>query len=286
MLVWAAGLPAAELVIPYIPALPLTAMRCVLAAIVLMLAWVAAEGTAPMRRANWGIAMLVGGVCIGLGAVFLVIAQARTDPVTVAIITATMPVIGIALEVALDGRRLTLTLIFGLLLSLAGGLFAYGAAMGSFRLGLGAAAALASVTVFTWGSRATVTAFPDLTPLGRTAITVTGAAITTTAGALIWSVAGGPPVEWTALGVPEYAALALFGIGSLAVSQIMWIIAVGRIGIGISALHMNAVPFYVMIILFALGGAWSWPQALGAAVVVLGVLIAQGLVPLPFARRV
>ena len=49
------------------------------------------------------------------------------------------------------------------------------------------------------------------------------------------------------------AALAVFALGSLALSQILWIISVGRLGIGLASLHINAVPFYVMLILFALG---------------------------------
>jgi hypothetical protein len=40
-----------------------------------------------------------------------------------------------------------------------------------------------------------------------------------------------------------------------------------------------------MLILFALGGLWNWPQAFAAALVGLGVLIAQGILPLPFGRR-
>ena len=39
-----------------------------------------------------------------------------------------------------------------------------------------------------------------------------------------------------------------------------------------------------MLILFALGGRWDWMQAFGAAVVLAGVLVAQGLVRLP--RRI
>jgi hypothetical protein len=44
---------------------------------------------------------------------------------------------------------------------------------------------------------------------------------------------------------------------------------------------MNAVPVYVMIIMFALGAGWNWPQAYGAVIVAIGVLIAQGLIRLP-----
>ena len=39
---------------------------------------------------------------------------------------------------------------------------------------------------------------------------------------------------------------------------------------------MNAVPFYVMVIVVLfLGESWSWWQAVGAAVVAAGVIIAQ-----------
>ncbi len=281
MMTWAAGLPAAELVIPHIPPVTLTALRTLLAAAVLMPLWWVVDGAEAIRRANWGRGILVGGICIGLGAVLLVIAQAKTDPVTVAVITATMPVVGIALEVLFDGRRLTAALMIGLLLSLAGGFAAYGAGMGSLSIGIGALAALGSVLAFTWGSRATVTAFPTLTPIGRTAITVTGAAIVASVAALAYSAVGGPPTDWAALGVREVSALMLFGVGSLAISQVLWIVAVGRLGIGMSSLHMNAVPFYVMLILFLLGQGWNWPQAIGAAVVGVGVLIAQGFIRLP-----
>ena len=281
MLTWAAGLPAAQLIIHLIPPVTLTALRASLAAAVLIPLWIGVEGWGPIRSANWGKGILVGGICIGLGAVLLVIAQAKTDPVTVAVITAIMPVIGITMEVALEGRRLTIALILGLSLSLLGGFMAYGAGVGSMTLGVGALAALGSVLAFTWGSRATVTAFPALTPLGRTAITVSGAAILMSLAALIYSALGGPPTQWAALGLPEWSALMLFGIGSLAISQILWIMAVGQLGIGLSSLHMNAVPFYVMIIMFALGAGWNWPQAYGAVIVALGVLIAQGLIRLP-----
>jgi drug/metabolite transporter (DMT)-like permease len=281
MLVWAAGLPAADLVIPLIPPLPLTAMRTGLAALVLMLVWLAVEGLSPIRHARWPMGILIGGICIALGAVLLVIGQAYTDAITVSIITASMPIIGIALEVLLDGRRVTRTLILGLLLSLFGGVIALAKGGFSLDLGLGALAAFASCAVFTWGSRATVTTFPEMTPLGRTTLTVTGAFVAALTVSLTWSAMGGAPVQWAAIGWKEFGALAIFGIGSLAISQILWIISVERIGIGAASLHMNAVPFYVMIFAFALGAEWSWLQTFGAAIVVVGVMIAQGMLRLP-----
>lgn len=281
MLVWAAGLPAADLIIPLIPPIALTALRTGLAAAVLMLVWVLVEGPGPILRANWARGILVGGICIGLGAVLLVIGQSYTDAVTVSIITATMPIVGIALEVLLDGRRVTRPLVVGLLLSLAGGMIALAKGGFTLNLGLGALGAFCSVVAFTWGSRATVTQFADLTPLGRTSVTVTGAFVVMAVLSLGWTLAGGAPVQWAALGLPELGALALFGVGSLALSQILWIVSVERLGIGAASLHMNAVPFYVMILAFAFGADWSWLQTFGAAVVVLGVMIAQGMIRMP-----
>jgi hypothetical protein len=60
----------------------------------------------------------------------------------------------------------------------------------------------------------------------------------------------------------------------------LWIASIGSMGIALAALHINATPFYVMIILFAMGGQWRWSQALAAAIVGLGVLVAQGIIPL------
>ena len=281
MFVWAAGLPAADLIIPLIPPLPLTAMRTGLAALVLMVFWLLIEGAAPIRQANWLRGVVVGFICIGLGAVLLVIGQAYTDAVTVAIIATSMPLIGIGLEIALDGRRITAALVLGMALSLFGGLVAMAQDGLTLKLGLGALAVLGSCTAFTWGSRATVKQFPQLTPLGRTAITVTGAFIAMSVISLAWTGIGGAPVQWAALGLKEFGALVLFAVGSMALSQILWIISVERIGIGAASLHMNTVPFYVMIIAFALGAQWNWLQTLGAVIVVAGVMIAQGMLRWP-----
>jgi drug/metabolite transporter (DMT)-like permease len=279
MLTWAVGLPALGHLVTLVPPLPLTAARVALAGAALVLVWAAVEGLREVRRAAWARGVAVGVVVMGVGAVLVALALQQTDPVTVAIITAMMPLVGIGLECLLDGRRLTGQLVAGLALSLAGGLIALDLAAATPALGLGALAAFGSVLAFTWGSRATVTSFPELTPLGRTAITVAGAGIGLTAVALVLVVAapGGAVIDWPAIGWPEVWALLLASIGSVAISQTLWIISVGRLGIGIASLHMNAVPFYVMLFAFALGGAWNWQQAAGAAIVVVGVLVAQGL---------
>jgi len=280
MLIWSAGLPAADVLIGKLPPLTITGIRMALAGLALIPVWWAMEGRAALRGAPWGRGILVGGLGFGFCAFLILLAQAWTDAVTVAVILATMPVVGIALECLLDGRRLTIATVAGVILSLAGGLVAYAARMGSFSLGLGALAAFGSVFAYTWGSRATVVAFPMLSSMGRATITLAGAGIATAlAAAAAVAVGIEPAPDWTRVGWPEVAAMAVYAIGSLSVTQALWIMAVGHLGIGAASMHMNATPFYVMLFLFALGGGWNWIQALGAVIVVLGVLVAQGLLP-------
>lgn len=279
MLIWAAGLPANEILIPLLPPLSLSAARFGLAAAALLPFWVLVEGAGVLRGAGWLKGIAVGGM-IGLGGLFVILGQSLTDAVTVAVISATMPIVGIALEVVLDGRRLTPALVLGLGLAVIGGIVALGGGVGGLSLGLGALICFASVLTFTLGSRLTVTAFPALTPLGRTTVTLTGAAIATLIIAPLHAALIGPAPDFGLLGPKEFAALAVFAVGSLALSQVLWILSVGKLGIGLAALHINATPFYVMLILFAFGAAWNWQQAFGAAIVGLGVLVAQGIIPL------
>ena len=280
MLVWAVGLPAADLLIGPVPALPLTAARIALASLCLLPLWWWREGGAALRVAHWGKGVLVGGGGIGISAFLLVLGQGRTNMVTVAVISAAMPVVGIAIEVLLDGRKMTLELVLGVILSLGGGLMALGGTDDGMGMGLGALLCFGSIVLYTLGSRMTVTSFPELTPLGRTTVTLSGAALATGVAAAANALLGGAGPDWSALGARELGALAVFSIGGLAISQVLWIMSIGSLGIAISSLHINATPFYVMLILFALGQSWSWSQALAAAVVGLGVLIAQGVVPL------
>jgi drug/metabolite transporter (DMT)-like permease len=65
-------------------------------------------------------------------------------------------------------------------------------------------------------------------------------------------------------------------ISSLALAQFLWIRGASGLGILLASLHMNAVPFYVMVIVvLMLDGGWNWWQAAGAAVVAAGVILAQ-----------
>lgn len=275
MLFWAAGLPAADLVIPHIPAPWLSLIRNLMAAALLLPLWWALDGLARMRRAHWVRGALMGWVTLGLASILTIWAQDLTDAVTVAVFSATSPVVGLAIEAVAGRRRITLPVVAGLLLTLAGGLMASASGGLSISLGIGALSAFGAVICYTLGSSLTVTALPDETDIGRAAVTITGAAVIGAVVTLAWHLSGGPAPDWPQIGWPEFGALLIFGVGAIGISQLLWIMGVSRIGIGMASFHLNAAPFYVMLILFALGSPWNWWQAGGAAVVALGVVIAQ-----------
>ncbi len=285
MLIWAAGLPAADHLIPLLPPEQLTALRMSLTAAALVPFWALVEGRGALAGAGWLKGIAVGSL-IGLGAWLLVVGQAIGGAVTAAVISATLPLVGMAIEVMFDGRKMTPALVLGITLSLAGGMMALDWQAGGLNLGFSAAMCFCSVIAFTIGSRLTVTAFPNHTPIGRTAITLTGAAIAASIVALGQTAITATPLpDLTPWGAGEWGALLIYSIGAMGISQVLWIMSVGRLGIGLSSLHINAAPFYVMLILFLLGGQWLWGQAAAACLVALGVLIAQGIIPLPKLAR-
>ena len=69
--------------------------------------------------------------------------------------------------------------------------------------------------------------------------------------------------------------LIIYSCLAIGISQILWIKSVAQLGIGLASFHLNAAPFYVMLILFLIGGSWIWNQTIGAIIVIIGVILAQ-----------
>ena len=277
MVCWSSGLPANTYLMPTLHPLPLAGLRFLLAAMVLLPFWLWQDGWASLRAANWKNGLLAGSA-IGFGGSLVILGQAWTDPVTVAVIAAALPVIGLGTEILLDGRKMTMALALGLAFAVAGGIMALGTAATGISFGLGALLCGLSALFYTLGSRWTITGLPGMSHLGRTAVTMVGGGF---AAGLVWAVAQPlgltPAPDIAAMGGTEWGVLLVFVVGSLVFSQLLWVTAVGSLGVGIAGLHINATPFYVMLIAMALGGAWNWWQAGGAALVAVGVVVAQGL---------
>ncbi len=54
-----------------------------------------------------------------------------------------------------------------------------------------------------------------------------------------------------------------------------WMLSADRIGVTVAAIHINVVPFYVVILMLWFGGSLILTQIAGAILVAVGVILAQ-----------
>jgi len=222
----------------------------------------------------WFKGFLIGATGFGIGSFLILVLQSLTSPVIAVLACATMPVFAVTLEIFFDGRKMTLWFFFGVILVLMGGYIASGAAFDNDGIGFAALIGLIGVALFGWGSRATVKNLPGMSTLGQTSVTSFGMAGISAVLYFFCYILG--LTETTSVITINHLGLVLiYGWLGLGISQIFWIMGISQLGIGIASFHLNAAPFYVMFILFLLGDSWIWYQAIGALIVILGVIIAQ-----------
>lgn len=276
MIMWAVGFPAAEVLLETWGAVSLAAVRLVLGVVLLLIIWLIADGLRDVLSAPWWRGLGIGGLGFGFGSMLLLVGQEMSDPVTPAIAAAMMPITGAALEVILDGRRLRANLVTGMVLAISGGYLAAGAGVSTGTFGAGALLCFFAVTLFAWGTRATTREFPSLSTIGQTTVTLVGAAVVVWAVYAVCWLSGIDGVTMGVLDAKNWGLLLIFAWVSMSIAQILWIRAAGGLGILLASFHMNAVPFYVMVVVVVfLDKPWNSTQALGALLVATGVIVSQ-----------
>jgi len=276
MVMWAVSFPVADIMMQSWGVVALASVRQVLAVALLLVVWILVDGGARVLDAPWWRGFGVGGIGFGLGAILLLTGQQMSDPVTPAISVAMMPIAGAGLEVLFDGRRLRAQLVIGILLALMGGYLATGVKLAEGSFGMGTLLCLSAVVLFAWATRATTRNFSGLSPIGQTTITLAGGMAFMLVVYGVSSVAGFEGTEIGATDTRHVIMMLVISLISLALAQLLWILAAWRLGILLASFHMNAVPFYVMVaVVILLGGEWNSMQAVGAVLVAAGVIIAQ-----------
>lgn len=281
MFLWALSFPLSEILMDSYGAVALSALRLILSSSILLLLWWKIEGFVVLCHAPWKRGTVIGGIGFGIGSILLLIGQEISDPVTPAIAVAMMPVAGAALEVWLDGRKLNSILVMGIVVAILGGWVAAGVsdddpASATQASIVGMILCLAAVVLFAWATRATTKGLSELSHLGRCTITLIGAMLV---NGVIFAFGLMLHSPYTAIGATDIVSLSMLlfsGLAGMALSQLLWIRGAATLGILVASVHMNAVPFYVMIIVvLALSAPWQWLQALGGVLVLIGVLLTQ-----------
>jgi drug/metabolite transporter (DMT)-like permease len=275
MVLFALGFPAADVLLASWGIVALSAVRIVLAVGLLVPIWILMDGFARVRRAPWLRGMVIGGIGFGTGSLSLLITQSMTDAVTAALAAAMMPIAAVILEVVFDGRRLTAAFLFGVVFVLLGGIVAAGGSLMESRFGLGALIGIGATFLFAWASRASVKSLPDMSSMGQATLTLVGAMLFNLGIFGVFAAMGWAGTHVGNLDGYALSMLAIYAFCGMAISQVFWILGVSKIGVGMASFHLNATPFYVMLVVVAMGGRWDWTQALGAAILAVGVVLAQ-----------
>lgn len=272
---FALGFPAAEELLDHLGPITVITARIVLATAVLVPLWIWIEGAGILNGVPVRRALFIGGTGFGVGTVLLVVCQWLSNALTAALVATSLPIFAILLEVVLDGRRLTGSFLAGVALVLAGGYLATGASLSSGQFGLGAVLGIVASALFAWGSRAAVKDLPMMTALGQTTLTFVGTMLFCILCYVVFALLGWQGVETTRLDLSGWGALLLYAWGAMALSQLCWIKGVSKLGIGLASFHLNAAPFYVMLVLVAMGANWDWQKAAGALILGVGLIVAQ-----------
>ena len=118
------GFPAANSLLETWGVLSLITLRNFLGLLFLVAVTAFTLGIAPLGGLPWKKGFWIGFFGFGIGSMLLLISQSMTNAVTAALAAATMPLCAVALEVAFDGRRLSLNFIAAVALVIAGGVTA------------------------------------------------------------------------------------------------------------------------------------------------------------------
>ena len=276
MFFWASSFPANEVLLETWGTVSLTFLKFGLGGPILLLLWISADGLGTVYKSPWKRGILIGGIGFGLGGIIFIVGQSLSDAIIPAIAAAMMPIAGAFLEVIFDKRRLSLQVFVSIALALAGGILASGENVLDGEYGFGAILCVIAVVLFAWGTRATTRDLPDLSIIGQTTITIVGALLFVATCFMILYCFDVSGIEVGLFTKKNLYLIFVVVIISFVIAQTMWIWGARGLGILLASFHMNAVPFYVMLIIVVLmDGDWNWNRALGAILVAIGVTLAQ-----------
>ncbi len=278
MLFWATGFPVVAVILQTWEPLLLAPFRLAASAAVLLLVVAATSGFRQLTLRQWWAITWIGGGILSASTILLLYGQNLAHPITVAVIISMMPMISAAMGMAAGTERLTAALAVGVALSVVGGaITSYTPSeVGAMDLGalFGAGLVLCAITLFVLYTRMTETHLSQLPGAAKAGLTMFAAMIVV--GDLAFLAAGWNLVPLQMDFSPYTMALITWlGAAAIGISMTLWFVSVRLIGTTITAMHHNLVPFYVILLSLAAGGAIATQHWIGAALVIVGAVVAQ-----------
>ena len=275
MLLWSTSFPISEVLLMRWDALSLAVVRLGGGALMLTL-----MGWGIRNRyswTNWPVrsALMIGAVGIGIGTFALNLGLKYSNPVNVSVIVTTIPLFSVMLGVIKHEETLSPRIMIAIGLAICGGvLVSWSSTQTQAGFQGGELLVLGAVILWTWYSRVSVTRLLVIPAYPRTVLTLLGGALCLIPVALVLEGSGWVDLNapWSVSDLPLIGGLCAFGVG---LSMVCWMISAEKIGVTIAALHINALPFYVLLLGLMFGGTLLVSQVTGAVLVAAGAVLAQ-----------
>jgi len=274
-LIWGVNFSVTKLAIGQIPPLPFTAIRFVLASLLLWMVLRLTEEPAvlpPSEIRRLVVLGVVGNTCYQL---LFILGLAHTSATNSSLILSMVPTVVAVFAGLLGLERVTPKMWLGIGLGTLGVALVIAASGMKFSTGTLTGDLLTVAAVLCWAGYTVGlrTLPPGLTPLRVTTVT-------TIAGMPGLALAGLPGLlvlQWGTVGATAWWALAYATVLSLVVAYLLWNRSVQAVGGTRTAIYMCITP------LVAVGAAWvvlgehARPlQAIGAVLIIAGVLLTRG----------
>jgi drug/metabolite transporter (DMT)-like permease len=254
--------------------LPFTAIRFVISSLLLVVVLRLVEGPAklpPGALRQLIILGVVGNTCYQLA---FILGLARTTATNSALILSTLPTVVAVLAGALGLERITPRMWLGIGLGTVGVVLVIatrgiGFDRDTFIGDLITVAAVLCWAGYTLGLRRVATGVSSLRV--TTITTLTG-----TPGLLLAGLPGVIRLDWRAVGLEAWLAVAYSSVLSLVVAYLLWNRSVKAIGGARTAIYMCITPLVAVLGAWILLGERPQPlQAVGAAFIITGVLLTR-----------
>jgi len=275
MLLWATSFPITDVLLNTLDPLSLALVRLSGAGLVLALLVMIRMRSCTWQ--NWPLkdALLTGALGIGIGTALMNFGIRYSNPINVAVIATTVPVVSIIMGVLRGEERITLKVAIAICLSLAGGVLVSASSLQT-QAGFegGELLMITAVILWTWYSRVSVTRLLVIPALPRVMLGMIagGMALLPIIAIVHWGGLAELSFSSTSTDLLFVTWLCVFAVGA---GMVYWMMSAERIGVTVAAIHINVVPFYVLILMLLFGGSLLLAQVAGAMLVATGVVIAQ-----------
>ena len=272
--VWGTNYVVVKQSLDAFPPLAFMALRFGLAAAAMLVVLLWLEGWPRLTLRTWAALAALGLVGNTAYQLCFVVGLSRTTAANSGLLSAVTPVIVATLAVAFRLERLTRPLLVGLGLALCGGLLVVASRGPELSADTRVGDALILCGSFTWalytvGVKALGT---GLSPLQVTALTML-------LGAPALLLAGGPAVAAMDLSRPSalaWAGVAYSALVPLVAAYVVWNRSVRTVGTARTALYNCGIPVVAGLTAWAVRGERpTWVQALGAVLVITGVVLSR-----------